>query len=218
MRLELLNNVTWINPDNVIVLENPVEVEVIERLSLDAFEDAVDILAVGRLVKEKAYDVLLDAFSLVLVRYPTRKLTIIGSGDQFEQISEKINALKLQDHVFLKGALKNPYVYMKHSNVSVLSSRLEGFPNVLFEMMTLSQSVVSTICADGIEALPGIYTSPVDSADQLADAIVAALEEDNKTKNDNILKMRAKVTSLTVPNFINSIFLKLDQNSSNILE
>jgi glycosyltransferase involved in cell wall biosynthesis len=211
MRLDFIDNVKWIKPKNVVVFENPVEFDMLEKLSLQPCVDKVDILAVGRLVSEKAYDILLHSFSLVLHKYPDKKLTIIGSGKEFDSILSTIKKLNLQDSVFLKGSLSNPYNYMKNSSVSVLSSRLEGFPNVLFEMMSLSSSVVSTICADGIESLPGIYTAPTESSENLAKAIIRAIEEDDTTKGNNVLSMRAKVKSLTVEKYVENIYESLSK-------
>ncbi len=209
MRTDFIENVKWINPNKVIVIENPVEFGLLDNMALQPCDEDVDILAVGRLVREKAYDVLLQSFALVLCRYPERKLTIVGAGNQFEFIVATINNLNLQNSVVLKGAMSNPYNYMKKSNISVLSSRLEGFPNVLFEMMALSTSVVSTICADGIASLPGIYTCQTESAECLADALLNAIEEDSDTKYNNVASMRAKVQTLTVESYVRKIYQNL---------
>ncbi len=106
------------------------------------------IIAVGRLTKAKDYPTLLKAFSLVLKETPAN-LLIVGEGEERQRIEKLIEELDIMENVVLLGFQKNPIKYMVKSDVFVLSSMLEGFPNVLVEAMACGIPVISTDCQSG---------------------------------------------------------------------
>lgn len=107
------------------------------------------IVSVGRFCKEKGFEYLIHAFSIAKNNLSNVGLVLIGDGafrDKYEEIITKLN---LHEHVFFTGFDKNPYKYMRHCDVYVLSSLSEGFPNVLVEAMALSLPVIATNCYSG---------------------------------------------------------------------
>lgn len=136
------------------------------------------IVAVGRLTPQKAFDVLIRAFSQVRNRRPVR-LLILGEGEDRPLLESLIKQLGLERDISLLGFVQNPYPYMAHAALFVLSSRWEGLPTVLIEALYLGTPIVATDCPGGSREIlkNGIYGRlvPVDCDQILADAIDTSL-------------------------------------------
>lgn len=141
------------------------------------------VLSVGRLTPAKDYSTLIRAFALVRKKMPAR-LMILGEGEERPKLEALIKELGLEQDVVLPGFVNNPYKYMKHATVFVLSSRWEGFGNVLVEAMALGTPVVSTDCPSGpLEILDGGKHGklvPVGDPNLMAKAILETLEDRKK--------------------------------------
>jgi glycosyltransferase involved in cell wall biosynthesis len=83
------------------------------------------------------------------------------------------------------GHVDNPIPYYKKAKLCVVSSIKEGFPNVLLEMMAVNDSVVSTLCAGGIEKIPSILKVEPNNINSLTSAIGFALADYPSQKNDS---------------------------------
>jgi glycosyltransferase involved in cell wall biosynthesis len=136
------------------------------------------ILAVGRLTRQKAFDVLIRAFSQVQKRCPAR-LLILGEGEDRSMLESLIKQLGLETDINLPGFVQNPYPYMTRAALLVLPSRWEGLPTVLIEALYLGTPIVATDCPGGSREIlkNGEYGRlvPVDSDQMLADAITTSL-------------------------------------------
>ncbi|MEG0584363.1 MAG: glycosyltransferase [Cetobacterium sp.] len=107
-------------------------------------------VAVSRLdTNQKDYDTLLKAFKILKDRGVDTKLYIVGDGPDRKEIEEMITTLDIADKVKLIGLTKNPYVWMKNSNIFVHSSKYEGLPTVLIEAMICDKVVISSDCPTG---------------------------------------------------------------------
>ena len=137
------------------------------------------VLAVGRLIPAKGFDVLLTAFQQVQKTTPAR-LMILGEGPEQKNLQAQIEALGLTETASLHGFAPNPYAWMRHCAVFVLSSRHEGLPGALIEAMACGSQVVATDCPHGpaeiLENGKWGRLVPVDNAATLANAIVATLQ------------------------------------------
>jgi glycosyltransferase involved in cell wall biosynthesis len=111
-------------------------------------ENVPIILGVGRLVPQKNFSVLIRAFGQI-AREKTARLIILGEGEERSYLEALVAELGLQSIVSLPGFTDNPFAYMKRSAVFVLSSRYEGFGNVLVEAMACGCPIVSTDCPAG---------------------------------------------------------------------
>lgn len=109
------------------------------------------ILGVGRLVKQKDFPTLIEAFALVRRERPAR-LVILGEA-QDPQVRAHLVALAerlgVAADVDLPGLVDNPFAYMSRARVFVLSSAWEGLSGVLIEAMACGCPVVSTDCPGG---------------------------------------------------------------------
>src|SRR5690606_22779047 len=90
------------------------------------------IISAGRLSAEKDYSTLIKAFALLRQKRPAR-LVILGQGAIGQALQDQACELKCQDDILLAGFQSNPYKWMSRASVFVLSSRWEGFGNVLVE-------------------------------------------------------------------------------------
>jgi len=115
-------------------------------------DNARVVLAVGRLVPAKGFDLLLQAFAKATSDLPedenTWRLVILGVGDH-ATLEQQASSLGLSEHLILPGRAGNVGDWYARANVFVLSSRHEGFPNVLVEAMAHGLPVVATDCATG---------------------------------------------------------------------
>lgn len=107
------------------------------------------IVSMGRLTHQKGYDILLAAFQKIYHNYPDWQLIILGEGELRAELESKMNFLGLDNHVVFAGRIKNPFLILKQCELFVLSSRFEGFGNVLIEAMACGLPVISTDCPSG---------------------------------------------------------------------
>ncbi|MBR3803062.1 MAG: glycosyltransferase [Clostridia bacterium] len=107
------------------------------------------IVAVGRFCKEKAFENLILAIKECKSKMSDIGLVFVGDGELKDSCAELVKQAGLEDNVYFAGYQKNPYKYMHKCDAFVLSSRSEGFPNVLAEAMALSLPVISTNCLTG---------------------------------------------------------------------
>lgn len=107
------------------------------------------IIAVGRLNSQKRFDRLIEAFSLVALKYPLWFIDIYGDGEDRLLLLDRINKMNLQGRVNLKGQTDFIFSEYMKSQFLVLSSDYEGMPLVLLEAMASGIPCVSTRCPCG---------------------------------------------------------------------
>lgn len=168
------------------ILHNPVDTEYIDKMKkqFNPYQgiDCQKFVAVGRFHKDKGYDILVKAFSIVHKKCPNSKLFILGhinSKDRFyKQVITEIHNLSLENDIKCVGFQNNPYPYMNGANCFVLSSRNEGLPNVLLEAQYLGIPSAATSCIPMIKRIVvddvNGYLAAVDDADSLATAMLNA--------------------------------------------
>lgn len=142
-----------------IVIYNPIDIERIQRLSAEPSEaDApeaaaaeVRLVAAGSLTHVKGFDLLVEA--LVLDRQKRFHLTILGDGPLLGTLTELVEKRDLSARVRFAGFQKNPYVYFRQADAFVLSSRFEGFPNVVLESLACGVPVIAVPCPGGVREI-----------------------------------------------------------------
>ncbi|HPD07177.1 MAG TPA: glycosyltransferase [Candidatus Bipolaricaulis sp.] len=138
------------------------------------------ILGVGRLTTQKDFPTLVRAFVLVRKEHAAR-LMILGDGEDRPKLEALIRELGLEKDVAMPGFVDNPCKYMKRAALLVLSSRWEGFGNVLVEAMACGTPVISTDCPSGpAEILEGGKWGrlvPMGDDAALAQAVLTTLAE-----------------------------------------
>ena len=166
------------------------------------------VLGVGRLTAQKDFHTLIRAFALVR-RECRARLMILGEGEERPGLESLLRELRLEQDAALLGFVQNPYKYMKRAAVFVLSSRWEGFGNVLVEALAVGTPVVATDCPNGpaeiLENGRWGYLVPVGNPEALAEAVLAVLKGKSVTPVDRtlafsverVLQQYAQVLGLT---------------------
>lgn len=138
-----------------------------------------EILAAGRLVPIKGFDLLIQAIALVKQHIPTIHLTICGKGPEHANLTELIRKLGLQSNVTLQGYVSCIRPWLDRSRLFVLSSYAESYAAVLVEALAAGRQTISTDCTPAVEDLlqnpdTGAVV-PVGDAPALAEAILRTL-------------------------------------------
>ncbi|MFV9067134.1 glycosyltransferase [Serratia fonticola] len=108
------------------------------------------VLAAGRLTYQKGFDTLINYFSKIDT---DMKLLIVGEGGERGKLEGMIKALGMEDKVILCGFTDNIADYFLSCKFFILSSRFEGFPNVVLEAMSYGCPVLAADCPGGINEI-----------------------------------------------------------------
>ena len=124
-----------ISGNRIVKVNNPVDFDLINQLksediNLGLNKSCKNIIAIGNLSPRKGFDLLLNVMNEL--KGENIKLTILGDGAYKEDLLKQKTELGL-DNVTFQGNVANPFVYLKEADLFILSSRYEGFPNVLLE-------------------------------------------------------------------------------------
>ena len=152
-----------------------------DRSLVDAHFGRPHLLAIGRFVHQKGFDVLLRAFVRVKQTYPTASLTLLGDGTLRGEFKQFAANAGLADSIRFPGWVKNPFRWVAAADRVVSSSRYEGLSNVLLEAMAAGLGVIATDCPGGTQETVGVapFSVLVPSEDNaaLAEGILASLRE-----------------------------------------
>lgn len=153
--------------------------------------EAPVIVSMGRLVEQKDFGTLIRAFHIVRQKRAAR-LVIIGSGADKQSLEQLAEELGVLGEVTFLGYTQKPERLLARSSVFVLSSRYEGFGNVIVEAMAVGLPIVSTNCPYGPSEIleDGRYGQlvPVGDFEAMARAIEAALEKPEEGRAERIAR------------------------------
>lgn len=110
-----------------------------------------NIVAMGRLIKSKRFDKVINLHKQLINHQIKVKTYIIGDGKEFYRLSRKIRKLKLSDSIIMLGALENPYAVLCQADLLVSMSLHESFGNILLEAMILDVPFVSNTNSGSID-------------------------------------------------------------------
>ncbi len=107
------------------------------------------VVTLGRLVPEKGYDMLIDAWKIVAEKHSEWHLDLYGSGGGKNSLQQQINALGLTHQISIHPFTNDITSAYASAAFYVMSSRQEGFPLVLIEAMRCGLPCVSFDCPSG---------------------------------------------------------------------
>jgi GalNAc-alpha-(1->4)-GalNAc-alpha-(1->3)-diNAcBac-PP-undecaprenol alpha-1,4-N-acetyl-D-galactosaminyltransferase len=160
--------------DRIRVIPNPVP----EGVAFSAKRQGNErrkLISIGRLAPEKQVASIINAFSELVSKFDDWHLDIYGDGPLRPALQSQIASIGLQSRVFLRGRTDEPWEVMASSDVFVMASRYEGFPNSLLEAMGVGLPCIAFDCPSGPREISnnGEYAVLVPLNDQAA--LVAAL-------------------------------------------
>ncbi|MFJ1676371.1 glycosyltransferase [Streptomyces sp. NPDC088251] len=140
------------------------------------------VVAAGRLVPEKRFDLLIQAFARVVGHHPDWQLRIFGTGPEYGQLRALVAELELYNHVFLMMEEPRLEAQWASAAIAAVTSDRESFGLALAEAMRCGVPVVSTACPGGPpeivrHEINGLLT-PVDDVDAFAAALLRLVEDD----------------------------------------
>jgi glycosyltransferase involved in cell wall biosynthesis len=120
------------------------QVECLSERGYEAVQQKFTICCVGRLCRQKRFDRAIDIVKILVDRGLDFELWILGKGILEKELKEKTASLNLQEQIKFWGFVKNPYPYMRKSDMLLITSDVEGYPLVACEALCLGLPIVST--------------------------------------------------------------------------
>jgi glycosyltransferase involved in cell wall biosynthesis len=140
-----------LDPARVRTVENAVDIDEVRRRAQEPIALELEgpyIIAVGRLEKQKGFDVLLRAFAQSAHR-DTHRLLVLGQGKERDALLGLARELGIGARVLLPGWDDNPWALMRRAELFVMPSRWEGFGNVAIEALASEVPVIVSDCSYG---------------------------------------------------------------------
>lgn len=200
MKTSLVQNLGFMPADKIEVISNPVNLSYIQRqLSQDCFGEKPFeqlIVGCGRLITLKKFNWLLEAFSEIAQVFPSAGIMIIGDGPERENLNNLVKELRLEDKVIFTGKVSNPIKWFNKADIGIISSEIEGFPNVLIEMMASgTKQIITTPCTDGVNNIPYIAVTEECSREAIQKSLNYYLDNpvDNSANNKEYIENNRSV-------------------------
>lgn len=169
----------WKELKNVFVIPNPIS------FVTEHYSDCMDkqVIAVGRYVGQKGFDLLIPVWKKVIEKHPDWQLKIYGEGWMANNLQKQIDELGLGGSCWLEHPQVDIAKRYCESSIFVLSSRFEGFGLVIVEAMSCGLPVVSFACPCGpkdiiSKGVDGFLVSPFD-LDDMANKICYLIEHED---------------------------------------
>jgi len=200
----------------IVHIYNPIDIKKILKLSsakiipkiLEQNKNNQIIVSIGRLTWEKDYKTLISSFNEITKKIKNVVLIILGDGKDKDYLRDLIYKNKLQDKIFLLGNVDNPYVYLKHSDLYVLSSISELFPTSLVESLIFNINILSTNCDYGpseiLENGKWGHLTPVKNTKLMTKNIIKLISNNNKN-NNNLKRAHDFDLEVSMTNYIKLI-------------
>lgn len=175
---------------NIHIVGNPVDFQRIRKL---ARQEPISetkryrpyIVVVGRLSPQKDVTTAISALAHLRQTNKSIDLVVVGEGPLRDALMAHAKDCGVENHVHFVGFQKNPYPWIASAEVFLLPSKWEGYPNVLFEALSLGKPIVATTYDPSIRKLlpqsPKIIMTPTESHKEFSAAISRLLQ--NKKEN-----------------------------------
>jgi glycosyltransferase involved in cell wall biosynthesis len=176
-----------LSQDFILKINNPIDTNAILKLAsdskvLDTFVFDFDkpfLVSMGRLINQKGFDILLEAFAKLKNKGTIEKLVIVGGGEEYENLICIGNKLGLHFGVdyLITGLMPNPYPILLKSSIFVCSSRFDGLSTSINEAMALGLPIVSTPCDYGPAEILGESEFGIICKDISSGSLATSIEE-----------------------------------------
>ena len=172
---------SWIPPTKRTVIYNALPYELPSAVTTPRKKQ---FIAMGRLVRQKGFDMLIESFARISANIPEWSLAIIGEGEERAALQKQIEHHHLTAKIFLSGSTPHPLPLLQAASIYVFSSRFEGFGNALIEAMAAGLPVISFDCPYGPSEIVrdgdnGILLPP-ENIESLSQAMLTLAQDDRK--------------------------------------
>ena len=171
----------WTELNNISVIHNPLSFYPKQSSSCTNKK----IIAVGRYVPQKGFDLLINSWKIISSKHPDWTLSIYGDG-MHEELQNQINSLNLQTTCILEPSVANITDKYMESSIFVLSSRYEGFGMVIIEAMACGVPPVAFTCPCGPKDIIHDYQDGFlvenGNIEQLAEKICYLIEHEEERR------------------------------------
>lgn len=147
--------------------------------------DPACLLHIGRFNEQKNHEGLLEAFSIVVKRYPNCCLRLIGDGSLQEKMEAYTQELGIRDKVSFLGTRNNVYPFLREADVFLLPSKFEGMPMTIIEAMGTGLPIVASAVGGVPDMLEDGQSGMLVSCEpaEIADAVCQLLDSEALRKN-----------------------------------
>ncbi|MDU2201794.1 MAG: glycosyltransferase [Anaerococcus hydrogenalis] len=190
--------------DKSAVIKNPVREEVFQIVRNPIYGRIINI---GRLEDQKNHKMLINAYEIVLNKYPNSKLLIYGEGSLRNELVKIIDHKGLNENIELCGYFDDIDSTLSKADIFILSSDYEGLPNSLMEALSSGVPCISTDCPCGgprslIENGVNGMLVPIKDEIKLSEAIIDLLS--NKSKKESFSKKAKEMSKSYKTSIINN--------------
>jgi glycosyltransferase involved in cell wall biosynthesis len=200
------------NANKALVITNPINIDEIQELSTLYTPEITTpyIVNIGRLSPIKQLPLLIEAYDHMIKTYNlSYKLVLVGIGHDEENIKNKIKSLNLEDSVILTGAKTNPFPWMAHAKLFVLSSRYEGLGMVLLEALACNTPLLATRSQGGVsDVMKGELEELLCEPDAKSLSEAMAKQLNNPKKIDYSRYLKPFLASTIVNKYIDNFYSK----------
>ncbi len=171
-----------------LVIKNMISRELIkklasEKVNINSDKNTTYICSVGRLVKQKGFDIAIDVCDLLVNKYNKKiKWFVIGDGQERNNLQNKINDKKLNDNFILVGPDINPYKWMNIADIYVQPSRFEGYGITVAEAKALNKPIVASDIPEFRELLKTDKRIFAKTEEEYANIIIDLINNKNNKK------------------------------------
>ena len=190
-------------------ITNPIDKEATKNLANESIQVPKNpyIVSAGRFHPIKNFPLLIEAYAYAKEHLNlTLDLIILGEGQERKSIEETIQKLSLETCVHLPGYIENPYPWIKHAELFVLTSKIEGLGMVLLESMVCGTDIVATDSPGGIkDFMTDALSTHICQADKviLAKKITEVLQNPIQDFTKYLLPYsNEKITQAFIQNFV----------------
>ncbi len=171
------------------IIPNGIDIDIEKNIKYIQLTGSPKILFVGRLVKIKGIEQILQAFGIFIKKYPLSRLYIIGEGPERENLEQLSKELGIFDYIKFEGFVNPPevYQYYKSCDLFILTSYQESFPITILEAMLFKIPIIATNINGGPKDLikngENGFLFEVGNYKQLSELMIYSFENEELIKN-----------------------------------
>ncbi|MGB3177277.1 MAG: glycosyltransferase family 4 protein [Albidovulum sp.] len=142
------------------------------------------IITVARLEYQKGIDILIDTIAQIIPDHPGFRFVVAGDGQDEAALKAQAHEMGVQDHLRFLGRINRPHLYLRASDLFLLTSRWEALPFTIVEAFQAGIPAVATACSGVVELIDDEVGAvlPIGDTTAIATAVTGILTDDARRK------------------------------------